>query len=302
MTPPAGDRAPTSNPSRVTQTGGGVLARPGVVTATLAVDASGRIAEADWQGWLGSAVPPDRLGDLVHPADRSALTALVLAAVANATPTRRMLHVRVGGVFAPALVQIDDRLPAGGLLQVRMFALTTAGPDLEALAELAFWDPLTSLANRVLFADHLRAELQRGARSGRRTAVLVGDVNGLKRVNDELGHRAGDALLAEVGSRLAAACRPSDTPARLSGDEFAVVCPEVDSEHDARELATRLRTAVGGTMLLDGRSVEVRVAFGWAVSVDGDETDGGADLVHRADICMYGAKRFLPASEARSGW
>jgi diguanylate cyclase (GGDEF)-like protein len=278
----------------------GVLSRHALATGNLAVDAHGRVIEADWtDGAEPAAGPGVRLSTLIHPADRPALAALVLGAVTSGSPTRRLLHVLLDTQYVPALVTIDDRLDELGVFQIRVFGLASAAFDLEALAELAFWDPLTQLANRVLFAEHLRTEFQRCARSGRGLAVLVADVNGLKRVNDDYGHQAGDSLLAEVGRRLAASCRPSDTAARLSGDEFAVLCPEVDTEDTARELAGRLAAGVSGPMQLAGGQLDVQVAFGWAVSTEADLADNGADLLHRADLCMYGAKRFMPGTAER---
>ena len=280
--------------------GGSVLTREGIATACLAVDSRGFIVEVDSAAGMPGALPGTRLSDLVHPADRLGLTALVLGAVTNGLPARRLLHVRIGTQYVPALVSVDDRLTELGTLHVRLFALTRGVLDLEELAGLAFWDPLTQLANRVLFSEYLRTELQRSVRSGRATAVLVADVNGLKRVNDELGHRAGDALLAEVGRRLVAGCRPSDTPARLSGDEFAVLCPEIDDEDTAREISSRLSSRLSGPLTLDDTTVDVQVALGWAVSTDHDVDDAGADLLHRADMCMYGAKRFMASAPRHS--
>jgi diguanylate cyclase (GGDEF)-like protein len=274
----------------------------GIAAGRLAVDGKGIIREADWTaGGASPAAPGERLVDLVHPADRLGLTALVLGAITTAEPARRLLHVRIGAQYLPALVSVDDRCDELGTLQVRLVALTSGGFDLDALAQLAFWDPLTSLANRVLFTEYLRTELQRSVRSGRPTAVLVADVNGLKRVNDRLGHRAGDALLAEVGRRLVAGCRPSDVPARLSGDEFAVLCPEVDDDDTARDLAARLGGRLSGPLQVSGGTVDVEVALGWAVSTDVDVDDAGGDLLHRADLCMYGAKRFMSARQSTAG-
>jgi diguanylate cyclase (GGDEF)-like protein len=121
--------------------------------------------------------------------------------------------------------------------------------------------------------------------------VISADVNKLKRVNDELGHRAGDALLIEVARRLRGACRPFDVPARLSGDEYAVLCPEVDSEQDVRHLVTRLTRAVTGPAVLCGEPVTITIAVGWALANADDYADGGAMLMHRADMSMYGVKR-----------
>ena len=111
----------------------------------------------------------------------------------------------LGQGLAPVSMTVDDRLSDLGVVLVRILRLAEAADELDALAQLAFWDPLTGLANRALFGEHLRNELERGRRTGKHPAVLSADVDKLKRVNDELGHRAGDALLVEVGRRLRSA-------------------------------------------------------------------------------------------------
>jgi diguanylate cyclase (GGDEF)-like protein len=121
--------------------------------------------------------------------------------------------------------------------------------------------------------------------------VISADVNKLKRVNDELGHRAGDALLVEVARRLRSACRPFDVPARLSGDEYAVLCPEVDSEADVRQLVQRLTRAVNGPAVLCGEQLSIGIAVGWALATEDDHVDGGALLLHRADMSMFAVKK-----------
>jgi diguanylate cyclase (GGDEF)-like protein len=270
-------------------------ARPSSATVSLAVDEVGMVRACEWHTYDGREqreLVGRRLTDLVDPADRLALTKLFLGATSTGARTRCLASADTGEGLQPTSITVEDRGADLGVVVVRMLRLAEAADELEALAQLAFWDPLTGLANRALFGEHLRNELERGKRSGRQPAVLSADVDKLKRVNDELGHRAGDELLVEVGRRLRGACRPFDVPARLSGDEYAVLCPEVGTDNDVRLLAQRLSAAVNGPAVLCGEQVSISISVGWALANDEDHGDGGATLLHRADMCMYGVKRF----------
>jgi diguanylate cyclase (GGDEF)-like protein len=270
-------------------------ARPSSATVSLAVDDSGVVRACEWHAYDGPErreLAGRRLTDLISPEDRKELTRLFLGATSTGARTRGLVSADLGDGPQPASITVDDRTADLGAVVVRILRLAEAADELDALAQLAFWDPLTGLANRALFGEHLRNELERGRRSGRHPAVLSADVNNLKCVNDDFGHRAGDALLVEVGRRLRGACRPFDVPARLSGDEYAVLCPEVATEHDARQLVQRLTRAVNGPATLFGESVVMSVPVGWALATEDDHLDGGATLLHRADMCMYGVKRF----------
>jgi diguanylate cyclase (GGDEF)-like protein len=272
-----------------------VHARPSSATVSLAVDESGIVRACEWHTPLDAPrreLSGSRLSDLICPEDRRQLTRLVLGATSTGARARCVVSADLGDGPQPASITVHDRLADLGVIVVRLLRLAEAADELDALSELAFWDPLTGLANRALFGEHLRNELERGRRSGRLPAVLSADVDKLKRVNDDFGHRAGDALLVEVGRRLRTACRPSDVPARLSGDEYAVLCPEVATEADARHLVQRLTRAVTGPATLCGEEVAISISVGWALATDDDALDGGATVLHRADMCMYGVKRF----------
>ena len=262
-------------------------------TVSLGVDAAGVIRHVQWHRphVAGSELADRRLSEVVGPASRTDLLRLVLAAVTSAQRSRGLLEADLGAGVEPVALTVEDRLRDLSLLVVHLLRLSDAADELEALGELAFRDPLTGLANRALFEEHLRRELDRAHRMRRWPAVLSADVDGLKRVNDTLGHRGGDRLLAEVGRRLQESCRPFDVPARLSGDEFALLCPEVDNEFDAHQLAARVGAVVNGPAVIEGQDVEVRLAVGCAVASPDDVKDGGDDLRHRADLRMYAAKR-----------
>jgi len=163
----------------------------------------------------------------------------------------------------------------------------------DRLAEQAVRDPLTGLANRLLFEDRLRAVLARGRRTGERTGVLYLDLDGFKAINDEHGHQMGDLVLQTVALRLRAAMRPSDTVARLGGDEF-VVLVEGATESALHVLAGRLRAGVAEPMPIQSLDVNVGVSVGVALSAGPDEQP--AALLARADRSMYDVKRSGQAS------
>src|SRR5699024_7422679 len=114
-------------------------------------------------------------------------------------------------------------------------------------------DGLTGAAGRALFMERLDHALTGRARAGRLVAVLFVDLDRFKAVNDSLGHRAGDMLLIEIARRIRSVIRPEDTLARISGDEFTVLCEAIEDEADALAVAGRLKVAVEAPVTLDGR-------------------------------------------------
>jgi diguanylate cyclase (GGDEF)-like protein len=214
------------------------------------------------------------------------------------------------GVAVPVLVgtsplEVDgDRLACltfTDLTEIRARDLEIAGlavvqaermADLEnaqaALTRQATHDALTGLPNRALLVDRITQALGGAMRSGRRTAVLFVDLDGFKQVNDTQGHATGDLVLQTVAKRLVAALRPMDTVARIGGDEFVVLAPEVDSPLHAADMSRRLigalaRGAEGGQNVGPmGASVGVSVSEGGR---------GTAEiLLKEADVAMYQAK------------
>ena len=117
----------------------------------------------------------------------------------------------------------------------------------EQLARHAFQDPLTGLANRRLLLDHLDHALLQADRTGGRVAVLFGDIDRFKVVNDNLGHQVGDEMLRVVADRLRRAVRPGDTLSRFGGDEFVIILEGVESPDDAGQVADRVLHASART-------------------------------------------------------
>lgn len=158
---------------------------------------------------------------------------------------------------------------------------------MESLAVQAHRDPLTGLANRALFRDHLLTALARHGEP--RTALLSIDLDDFKSVNDSLGHVAGDALLTAVAQRLLQCAGPDDTVARLGGDEFAILL--LTGMQSPEDLAERVFASFDDAFPIDGNQVLVRASIGIAVI---DESTGSmtADaLLNQADMAMYSAKR-----------
>jgi diguanylate cyclase (GGDEF)-like protein len=158
----------------------------------------------------------------------------------------------------------------------------------EAVRHQSLHDALTSLPNRVLFADRLEQALRTTGRNGG-SAVLFCDLDRFKQVNDALGHAAGDELLRQVAARLRGALRPGDTVARLSGDEFAVLLPGVTDEASADEVARRVVGCFDEPFRIEGSQLRVTTSVGVAVHAG---PDGRGDwLLRAADAAMYVAKR-----------
>jgi diguanylate cyclase (GGDEF)-like protein/PAS domain S-box-containing protein len=153
----------------------------------------------------------------------------------------------------------------------------------------ALHDPLTGLANRVLFNDRLEQALRRAHRRPTRPAVLYLDLDAFKSVNDTLGHTSGDEVLVEAARRLLTVLRPEDTAARLGGDEFGVLIEDTSEVAEAVSIAERIRDALAAPFRVAGRDLFISASVGIVRSKS--PSDDGVTLLRDADIAMYEAKR-----------
>ncbi|MET1154025.1 diguanylate cyclase, partial [Arthrobacter sp.] len=127
-------------------------------------------------------------------------------------------------------------------------------------------DPLTGLPNRALLEDRLETSLAQPARNGRRVGVLFCDINRFKRINDNLGHGAGDIVLRHVATQLQTAVHASDTVARYSGDQFVIRLPDTGTWLEVEQVASKVRASLSEPVEVDGRKVFVDLAIGSRVS------------------------------------
>jgi diguanylate cyclase (GGDEF)-like protein/PAS domain S-box-containing protein len=237
-------------------------------------------------GRSGDALRGRPLAELVDENDAALLSALLagtvtsqVLSVSDAGGSSRTLEASISDLRA-------DRHVRGFLLACRD---VTDRVQLEReLSHQAFHDALTGLANRALFQDRLAQSVAQAARTGSSVGVLLLDLDGFKRVNDSLGHGAGDVILQVVAARMSGIVRPGDTLARLGGDEFAVILANC-GEHDAVALAERLVNSVAQPASHAGRLLVVGASVGVAM-VDETNRTSAEDVVRRADIAMYAAK------------
>lgn len=150
-------------------------------------------------------------------------------------------------------------------------------------------DALTGLPNRILLLNRLKHAILRDQRTGKATAVLFVDLDRFKTINDSHGHRVGDTLLVAVAGRLSTVLRPHDTLARLSGDEFVVICEDLDTAGQAEAVGSRLDAALAQPFFLATVETDVTASIGIAFTQSGER--GPEELLHEADLAMYQAKR-----------
>jgi diguanylate cyclase (GGDEF)-like protein/PAS domain S-box-containing protein len=243
-----------------------------------------------------TSVEGTSIADLLAPADAPKVMALLGAAATRP------------GISGPALVQaagtaapwveirvsnlLDDSLISG--LVATIHDVTERRAFEQQLEAQAFRDPLTGLANRILFAERVERAVVRARRSRRLPSVLYLDMDDFKRINDTFGHAIGDRVLVEVAHRIEQTIRSEDTAARLGSDEFAVLLDETSDTLEAVALAERLEAAFAAPFAAGGSLFSLLSSIGIVRS--GQSRSTSAELLRNAEIAMYAAKR-----ESRGG-
>jgi diguanylate cyclase (GGDEF)-like protein/PAS domain S-box-containing protein len=232
--------------------------------------------------------------DLTHPddrdVDREVFADLVAGRIGSHSRDKRYIHCDGSLVWARihAVPVMDHDGQITAILN-HAIDITQRHRHEEQLIELSTHDPLTGLANRIKFRDELSRHLDRCRRYGLNGAVLMLDLDHFKRVNDSLGHNAGDELIISMATLLRSRMRSADVIARLGGDEFAILLPDGGLQA-AEQVASALVEAVRAdvTSLDGGRPRTVTVSIGIAVIDDADVS--AHELLAAADLAMYDAK------------
>lgn len=246
-------------------------------------DAIGLEGRSIWP-WASREVLPNALVQLVRDENRSKAR--------MRTPAGHILEARV--------VTLERRARMRGAHAILVRDVTGEHQDERRLVRLAHYDSLTGLANRRLFLETLKKTLESAHDGGTLGALYYLDLDHFKSINDSLGHAAGDELLRTLSDRLRSAVRPEALDslgippharlmvARLAGDEFAVIAPEVPDRESGAEIARRLIDAVRQPLELTDRTMNPSVSVGIALfPEDADEVE---PLLHRADSALYVAK------------
>jgi len=164
------------------------------------------------------------------------------------------------------------------------------------LFHIATHDFLTGVANRALFHDRLKQRIAQSVRIGDQFAIVMVDMDKLKLINDQYGHRLGDLAIKSLAERLCQQARSSDTVARLGGDEFVILLHQILDAHCVKNVCLRLITALEGCCLSEEADIGIQASIGYAVfPIDGQDMES---LMEHADQSMYANKRSKPWAES----
>ena len=190
--------------------------------------------------------------------------------------------------FAKAAILTDEERGRARNLGERVgVAFATAAKD-EQLYYQANYDALTALPNRLYFMDQLSRRLAQAQREPRQFALLVIDLDHFKRINDNLGHEAGDEVLRQTAERLKQCVRETDTVTRLGGDEFTIILPQIRSARDPESVAEHIIASMATPFVVAGSEQFLNASIGIALfPADGTSAE---ELLRNADTAMYRAK------------
>jgi diguanylate cyclase (GGDEF)-like protein/PAS domain S-box-containing protein len=263
-----------------------------------AVDREGRTLfvnafETDFFGVDPALVVGKPLADLtgVSNADRNRTLDQLVFTTGKALPAFEEDLVSANGrrrSFLTTKTPLRDHAGAVSGVLTSSLDITAHKRTEEHLRYLAHHDPLTSLPNRTLLAEKLRASIARARRGDKIFALHLIDLDGFKAVNDVHGHSIGDRFLKSVGGRLAQVVRETDTLARLGGDEFAILQSDVGSNYDVAEFAARIAECIGTFSDPELQNMKATASIGVAIHPnDGADAE---ELLRNADLAMYKAK------------
>jgi diguanylate cyclase (GGDEF)-like protein len=246
-----------------------------------------------FDAWEGEIADRNIIATYVPVSVRDEAVAAVMEVYSDVTPLVAKLERTQGQIVSGAI---------GALSLLYLLMLWMAGRSDRFLREQeaqrvasearvryqAYHDPLTGLPNRTSFVEHLEESIRRSKRVGWSLGLMFLDLDRFKRVNDSLGHEAGDELLRVAARRLQGCIRESDLLFRMGGDEFTVLLENVKGPEEAAAVAARMIAALAEPVELKGHELTATVSIGIALYPKDDET--GERLVKSADTAMYRAK------------
>lgn len=216
------------------------------------------------------------------------------AQLASGESSSRSARFRIKHEFDDTL-WVEMRLiahcgPDGSIAAIRgvLRDVTNAYLHESRITQLALYDGLTQLPNRILLDDHLHQAVHRADRNGHKIALGFIDMDHFKQINDTFGHKAGDEVLVNLSKRLKASLRDHDTLARWGGDEFVVLIPDLNDLTPLRAIAERLRELARQGIVLEGLETKPTISIGFAIYPD--DADTAEALLSAADHTMFHAK------------
>lgn len=275
--------------------------------AILATDENGIITEANVNacklfGYSGAEILGMSVHLLLPPHFRQRHAELVKQFIESDETQRNMsgrgelTGYRKDGSFFPLEASIGKfRLGERWMLVVTLRDISSRKQAEEELLWQATHDSLTGLPNRALIRERLTSALQRTRRHGANVALLFVDLDDFKLINDTYGHQMGDLLLKTIAARLIELIRPGDTLARLAGDEFVILCEQIEQPTALSLIAERINAALRQPMVLNGHSLYVTASIG--IAAGHGSTHSTDDLLRYADTAMYEVKQ-----KGRDGW
>jgi diguanylate cyclase (GGDEF)-like protein/PAS domain S-box-containing protein len=236
---------------------------------------------------LGKAVSLDAQASVA----RDGFSVLTAGAAVGEMEEQEWTLIRRDGARTPINLAVRavtmDTGEISGFVSIA-FDITERRQMLEYVTHLATHDQLTGLVGRALLQDRIVQAVEQARRYGTKVAVFMIDLDYFKRINDSLGHTAGDQLLVEVARRLSRSVRSTDVVARMGGDEFVVVMPDITSVADVDQCAMNLVSKLTPEIPVDGHLVQVTASVG--VCLYPDFAADAKHLLKRADSAMYAAK------------
>ena len=247
----------------------------------------------------GRAMPQPRVGKHITDVLPPEVAASIIEQMRTVLTTQQVRSVEYELETCGEVQHFEARLVATGASQVLGLVrdISERKRAEEQIRRLAYCDSLTGIPNRQAFLETLERELQRSKIGNKKFAVLFMDLDAFKRINDTLGHNAGDQLLKMVSERLRDTTRPSDLVsrgdnasnlARLGGDEFTILIPDLERVEHALNVATRVKEAMRRPFLIEGNEIFVTASIG--ISLFPEDGDDCGSLLKYADTAMYHAK------------